>query len=40
MKNPADQSLALSGGYRQFVEELKSRIATARLSAPEGSIAR
>jgi len=33
MKKPRDTSLALSTDYRQFVTELKSRIASARLSA-------
>lgn len=33
MKKPRDTSLAISTDYRQFVTELKSRIASARLSA-------
>src|SRR5215210_5905229 len=33
MKMPADTILAISADYRQFVEELKARVATARLSA-------
>ena len=32
-KKPADTTLAISADYRQFVEELKSRVATARLTA-------
>lgn len=33
MKKSADTTLAISADYRQFVEELKARVATARLSA-------
>ena len=33
MKKPTDTTLATSADYRQFVEELKARVATARLSA-------
>ena len=33
MKKPADTSLAITADYRQFVEELKARVATSRLSA-------
>jgi predicted nuclease of restriction endonuclease-like (RecB) superfamily len=33
MKKPTDTTLANSAGYRQFVEELKARVASARLTA-------
>jgi predicted nuclease of restriction endonuclease-like (RecB) superfamily len=33
MKTPADPTLALSAGYRQFIEELKARVVGARISA-------
>ena len=33
MKKPTDTTLAFSADYRQFVEGLKARVATARLSA-------
>lgn len=33
MKKPTDTTLAITADYRQFVEELKARVANARLSA-------
>jgi predicted nuclease of restriction endonuclease-like (RecB) superfamily len=33
MKKPPDTTLAISADYRQFVEELKSRVTSARISA-------
>jgi len=33
MKKPADATLAITADYRQFVEELKERVSSARLSA-------
>ena len=33
MKKPADTSLAISADYRQFIEELKARVVSARISA-------
>jgi hypothetical protein len=33
MKKPPDTTLAASADYRQFVEELKSRVTSARISA-------
>jgi hypothetical protein len=33
MKKPADTTLAVNADYRQFIEELKARVAAARISA-------
>ena len=33
MKKPTDNTLAITADYRQFVEELKTRVSTARLTA-------
>jgi hypothetical protein len=33
MKKPPATALAISIEYRQFIEELKSRVSTARISA-------
>lgn len=33
MKNPPDTTLAISADYRQFIESLKSRVTSARISA-------
>ena len=33
MKKPTDTTLSITADYRQFVEELKSRVSSARLSA-------
>jgi len=33
MKKPADTALAISADYRQFIDELKARVISARISA-------